>query len=237
MSLFSNDWLEPVKEEARRVLVICPFPEVATTIAATVLVEEDIYEIDVPWTVVFDSESIEEAIPKLVNILTARDGDTPSQDVNLRETINRLKLILWKADADTNLRACHAAYAMVQVAANKEDEDFRIYQDSARRYPQYADKWLRKLEEQFGKEAVRKAVGKFPEFFILLGRQLTIAKENSPRTLMRSGENPFEYIKRALTVAAEVGFGAMNEILNKRLISYERASYALRGLSPRQETI
>lgn len=224
----SNDWLIPVGEKT--LAVLSPYPkDKAIKIVSIAVFEEICSERTIPWTMVFDNESLSDVIGRLEETLKNPDGVGIQNDVELRSGVNDLKRILWEAGADTGMLAAHAVWHMFGVVEGDQRRAF-IYQDLARRYPQYADKWITQLRKQFGEGNVQQAASRHPGFLTLMDESEKIAQLYSPNSLQKPNESVSQFLNRAFSSAAQVGLDELSRMLDSRLIPYQKAAYALRGL-------
>ncbi|MBI2547342.1 MAG: hypothetical protein HYW23_02740 [Candidatus Aenigmarchaeota archaeon] len=228
----SNEWLAPIGEKAKEVFRHYP-RAVAIESASAVLYQYDSGRVEVPWTTVFPSDDISRVYERLLTTLRTPDHQTPAFDPQLREPIKQLIKILSEADAEDGAIACHASYYLVQVAAGKLEENFRTYQDLARRYPQYSNEWINTLLEQFGYDRVLKAAVQHLELFNLLHKNETLGLQCGQPRLQQDGESTPDFIRRAIQALNITDMDSLvttTKMVDRRNIPYRTAAYNLRGL-------
>ena len=226
---FSNEWLEFVDREAKAILSVFPSND-AIDVAASALVEQQPCFSYIPWAVVLTSQGIDSAFSRLLTIVKTPDERTPSNNPDLRPAINNLKKIIYEAGAVTPVSACLVAGHMIQVAVRNPGEEWGIYQDMGRQYPQFAGDWPGKLYRQFGLQPVGEASQTHPELFQIIGKTIIAKAVYKSRNPQREGEEFSEFRKRALSVAAVIGSDALAAMLSLRLKRYVAEAYSIRGL-------
>lgn len=232
----SNEWLVPIEEKARQVFKQLP-RTTAVEVASAILTLEDSGDTEIPWTTVFPSDDIDDVCSRLLTTLRTPDLETPANNVELRPAINDLKGILFKEGALVDQpQACHAAYHLVRVAAGRMDENFDIYRDLARQWPQYAvgsTSWAAMLEVQFGQDRVEVTRVSNPELFDLLRQSQSLARLKSTSTFALEGETVGDFITRgleSLNVTDVASLEAAARLMARRHLPYREAAYRLRGL-------
>lgn len=235
----SNDWLGPIAERAKS--IFADFPrEQATEIAAAVLKGVDSGVEDIPWITVFPSDDVDVVSRRLIAVLRTPDCRTPAYDPNLRLAVESTNAIIEASGAERYMRTL-AVYHLVQTAAGKPDENFRTYQDLARRWPVYAPCWKKDLREQFGSRGYVQARNSQPELFELLDQSEALAdayfRDQGP--LQQEGESTSAFAERAITlfeINSVDGLREASRIMGISKEGYREACYRLRGLpEPKQE--
>jgi hypothetical protein len=229
----SNEWLGPIAARAKPIFADFPREE-ATEIAAAVLQGVDAGTTDIPWVTVFPSDNIDVVGTRLLTTLRTPDYRTPAYDPELHLAVESTRAII-DASGATGFMRPHAAYHLVQTAAGKPDENFRVYQDKARRWPQYADDWNKVLTEQFGPQGFAQAKDNQPELFELLDQSEALADAyfQDHGRLQQEGESTGAFIERAIAlfdISSVEGLREASRILGRGQEGYRKASYRLRGL-------
>jgi hypothetical protein len=229
----SNEWLVPIAGEAMP--IFSQFPqETAIEVAAAVLKSKDTGATEIPWATVFPSDDKTQVASRLARVLTTPDYSTPAYDVDTHLAVEELRGLLDRHHA-VGLQGKHAAYYLVQTAAGKEDEPFLTYQDTSRKWPQYATDWFGKLEEQFGKGGYEEIRSIHPEFAILLGSTAAAAELHyqQRQSMQQPGESSVDLIQRVaqfFDLSSIDGLIEANKVLEHGLEGYRKAAYHIRGL-------
>lgn len=147
-------WEEAVIETC--VPVIDRLPEYLRIDAASAVYTEARAHSDpnIPWAVVFDDETPGWIGAQLLSTCIAPDKQTPSQNLELRETIDSVDAILRDKDIERGAATVALAGILIQITAGKADTPFRVYADTARRMPMKYS-WSDILVEQFGEMGCR----------------------------------------------------------------------------------
>lgn len=232
---YSNEWLIPIGDRAKKVLSQYPRP-IAIEIANALLIEEDTGASDIPWTTVFPSDDINDVVKRLLAVIRTPDVQTPATNPDYRPTINDLKMILFKEGTlEGQFLALHAAYHLVRVAAGNLEEHFLTYRDMSRRWPQYTGDWEKKLAQQFGSNKSIDAINGNPELVMLLNGQQAIAREfESKGSLQKPDESIPDFLTRAFiafNITSLESLESAAKLADKRFVDYRVVTYGLRGIT------
>lgn len=227
----SNDWLVPIVRDAKEALADFNHEE-ALTIATAVFAEKCHFETEVPWEIVFPSEDIDNSLDRLEAALLMSKGTSLDEllaDPRIQNGASQIKSILSKESSPSGNITAFAARHVFRAIHGNQEEDCHVYSDHARNYPQYAGDWLKELTKQFGDDFRDRLVREHSNFFSIVEGGILNAAAINP-TVRRPAESIPDYIKRALSVAGDTGFGELTTILQRRLTPYRKESYELRGL-------
>lgn len=236
---FNNGWIEPIVIEARPILDSF-VPETAIGIASAVLQTIDGGDPEIPWATVFPSDERDLVAQRLLRVLQTPDNETPAYNDDTFLAVQNLQQILNKHDAVGHVGA-HATYHLVQVAAGKRNEHFTTYSDLARKWPQYATDWYRKLRSQFGGlPGEDEVLGKSPELERKLAATVRAADTHYKvqGEIRQPGEPTPGLISRSLAffdVSTVEGLEEANRILSAGFIGYRSEAYHIRGLTAPSE--
>lgn len=226
---YSNDWLQPLGEKA--VAALKDFPrEKAIAAASVVYAKEGMAQLNIPWTIIFDSDDLDESLDKLERTLKNPLGISPENDEEISESVTLLRTFIDEAGANTYATAAHASMHMLKAVHGDTQEEFRTYQDLSRFYPQYTGEWANTLSEQFGYDYKNGLKSDHSSFFAILDLDIVNSVSLGGDCLQNDNENAANYIRRAFETVGIVGLEEMTRILNRKLMPYQQAAHRFRGL-------
>lgn len=225
----SNDWLIPLGEKA--VEALKDFPrEKALAAASVVYAKEGLSQLNIPWTILFDSDDLDKSIDKLERTLKIPLGISPENDEEIRESVELLRRFIGETGASTYATAAHASMHMLKAVHGNTQDEFRIYQDLSRFYPQYAGKWGNTLSEQFGDDYRKRVERDHDSFFAILDLDTINSASFGGGGLQNDSEKTVNYVIRAFEAVGIVGLEEMTMLLNRRLMPYQQTAHRVRGL-------
>lgn len=189
----------------------------------------------VPFTLVYKHEGLKAACDKLYLTMSTPDPTSRVPDPYTDAIKSRLMQAL-----DDHFNPGHPdrrTAAVALVTASREEPfsplRFEIYEDQARLFPHYADKWLDILEWQFGiPEGQGRESCTFP-FSELNDRGIRLANEYGPfgATIEQVHKGLLDQFQALEEHGPEI-IEHWNRIREERQFEkYRRRAYALRGLS------
>lgn len=226
---YSNDWLVPLGERTKEALKDFP-REKALAVASVVYAKEGLGQPYIPWTIVFDSDDLDDSLDKLERTLKIPLGISPENDEEIREGVALLRRIIGEAGANSYATAAHASMHMLKAVHGDTQGEFRTYQDLSRFYPQYAGEWENTLITQFGKDYRTRLTSDHSQVFAIQELDVINSQNFDERSLQIEGEVTADFTRRAFEAVGIVGLEEMTRILNRRLMPYQEAAHKIRGL-------